>query len=93
MGALQKAQAGAARTRTLPDGRIRYYSAETPARTPGATRGASLVTEHDPRTGQVRQWMESYDQAGNVNRVHPKMIDGQILDSPHYPPTGGELGP
>ena len=92
LSALENAQQTAARTRTLPDGRIRYYGAETPARTPGPTRGASYVTEHNPSTGQVRSWMESYDQAGNVTRVHPKMINGQPVNLPHYPPTGKELG-
>jgi hypothetical protein len=37
-------------------------------------------------------WWESYDQAGNVTRVHLKMINGQQVDAPHYPPTGKELG-
>jgi filamentous hemagglutinin len=92
LSALENAQQTAARTRTLPDGRVRYYGPETPARTPGPTRGASYVTEHNPATGQVRSWMESYDQAGNVTRVHPKMIDGQPVNLPHYPPTGKELG-
>jgi filamentous hemagglutinin len=36
--------------------------------------------------------MESYDQAGNVVRVHPKTINGQQVIGPHYPPTGKELG-
>ena len=92
LSALENAQNTAARTRTLPDGRVRYYGAETPARTAGPTRGASYVTEYNPRTGQVRSWMESYDHAGNVTRVHPKMINGQTVNSPHYPPTGKELG-
>jgi hypothetical protein len=35
--------------------------------------------------------MESYDQSGNVNRVHPKMNNGQAIDSQHYPPTQKEL--
>jgi hypothetical protein len=92
LSALENAQQTTARTRTLPDGRVRYYGAETPARTQGPTRGASYVTEHNPSTSQVRSWMESYDQAGNVTRVHPKMIDGQPANLPHYPPTGKELG-
>lgn len=29
-----------------------------------------------PKTDQVSTWDERYDQKGNVNRVHPKMIDG-----------------
>jgi len=36
--------------------------------------------------------MESYDNGGKVIRVHPKMIDGQQVNLPHYPPTGRELG-
>jgi hypothetical protein len=92
LSALQSGQRDATRTRKLQDGRIRYYGRETPARQPGATRGASYVTEWNPRTGRVRSWMESYDQAGKVNRVHPKMRDGQQVASPHYPPTGREAG-
>jgi RHS repeat-associated protein len=91
LAGLQKAQQTAARTRKLPDGRIRYYGPETPARTAGPTRGASLVTECDPKTGAVRQWMESYDHTGNVVRVHSKSINGQNVIGPHYPPTGKEL--
>ncbi len=85
--ALEGAQSSAVRTRTLPDGRIRYYGPEKAARKKGPTRGAALVTEHNPRTGQVRQWYENYDQAGDVIRVHPKLEDGQVLNAPHYPPT------
>ena len=75
----------------LPDGRIRYYGPETPASSPGPTRGAAFVTEWDPKTGTVRQWMESYDHAGKVLRVHPKSVNGQQVIGPHYPPTGKEL--
>ena len=35
--------------------------------------------------------MESYDDAGEVIRVHPKSINGQPVDAQHYPPTGAEL--
>jgi RHS repeat-associated protein len=90
--ALEGAQQQSARERVLPDGRIRYYGRESPSKTPGPTRGASRVTEYNPKTGQVRSWHESYDQSGNVNRVHPKMIDGFPVNSQHYPPTGKELG-
>lgn len=92
LSALQDAQQSAARTVVLDDGRTLYYSPEIPARTPGPTRGASLVTEYDNTTGRVRQYYESYDQSGTPVRVHPKMIDGQIVDSPHFPPTAKELG-
>jgi uncharacterized Zn-binding protein involved in type VI secretion len=91
LSGLQKAQQTAATTRTLPDGRIRYHTQEVPARSSGATRGASFVTEHNPKTGQTRQWMESYDHSGNVIRVHPKSINGQPVSAQHYPPTGAEL--
>ncbi|WP_179953680.1 hypothetical protein [Pseudomonas kitaguniensis] len=55
LSGLQKAQETAAVTRTLPDGRIRYYTQEVPARTEGPTRGASFATEFDPKTGSTRQ--------------------------------------
>lgn len=64
---------------------------EVPARTEGPTRGASFATEFDPKTGSTRQWMKSYDHAGEVIRVHPKSINGQPVDAQHYPPTGAEL--
>ncbi|MCB9497029.1 MAG: RHS repeat protein [Fibrobacteria bacterium] len=92
LSALEDAQSTAATTRNLPDGRIRYYDAEAPARTVGPTRGASYVTEYNPNNGNVRSWMESYDQTGNINRVHPKMLNGQTLNSWHFPPTAKELG-
>ncbi|HRH77659.1 MAG TPA: RHS repeat-associated core domain-containing protein, partial [Cellvibrionaceae bacterium] len=92
LSGLEKAQQNAASTRQLSDGRVRYYSKEVPARTEGPTRGASFVTEHNPKSGTVRQWMESYDQAGAVNRVHPKSINGQTVESQHFPPTARELG-
>ncbi len=50
-----------------------------------------MVIEYDPGRGIVRSWYESYDHAGNVNRVHPKMINGKNIDSLHYPHTGKEL--
>ncbi|WP_230969446.1 two-partner secretion domain-containing protein [Nitrogeniibacter aestuarii] len=91
LAGLQKAQSTAARTKLLPDGRVRYYSEEVPARTEGPTRGASFVTEYDPATGATRQWMESYDHTGSIIRVHPKSINGQPVESQHFPPTGAEL--
>ena len=91
MRALQKAQQKAVQTQQLPDGRIRYYGNESPAQQQGATRGAAYVTEYNPKTGQVRAWHECYNQKGNVNRVHPKMLDGQDLSSQHYPLTRNEL--
>lgn len=89
---MENAQQNAARVRQLPDGRFRYYEAERLATKPGPTRGNSYVTEWDPATGRVRSWAESYDHADNVTRVNPKMINGQQVIGPHYPPTGSELG-
>ncbi len=88
---LQKAQNRSEKTENVSDGRIRYYTKESPSKTPGNTRGASYVTEYNPSTGQVRTWHECYDHSGNVNRVHPKTVDGQDLIAQHYPPTKSEL--
>jgi len=91
LSGLEKAQSTAVKIENLPDGRVRYYTKEVPARSEGPTRGASFVTESEPTTGKVRQWMESYDKSGKVIRVHPKSINGQIVNSQHYPPTAKEL--
>lgn len=85
--ALEGAQSEAIKTETLINGRIRYYDKETPARSFGAARGSAYVTEYNPKTGDVYTWMESYDQFGKVNRIHPKMYNGQMLKAQHYPPT------
>lgn len=77
--------------RNLSDGRIRYYSLETPASRQGLTRGASYVIEWNPSNGQVRSWMESYNHSGAVTRVHPKTLNGQTLKANHYPPIGSEI--
>ncbi|WP_287480853.1 RHS repeat-associated core domain-containing protein [Shewanella sp.] len=92
LSGLEKAQQNGVITRQLPDGRVRYYTKEVLARTEGSTRGASFVTEHNPKTGNLRQWMESYNHSGQVNRVHPKSVNGQTVNSQHYPPTARELG-
>lgn len=89
---IEGAQKKAVETRKLSDGRIRYYKKELPAHKEGPTRGSTLVTEYNPKTGSSRQWIESYDHSGKVNRVHPKTINGQNVRSQHYPPTGKELG-
>nr|WP_263064978.1 hypothetical protein [Dickeya dadantii] len=91
MRALEKAQRTAVNVRELPDGRIRYYDKEALARTEGPTRGRSHVTEWNPSNGNVRSWEETYDHSGKVNRVHPKMSNGEVLDKPHYPPTKADL--
>ena len=91
LSALQTAQTKAVRTEQFPDGRVRYYTAERQSKTFGSTRGNSIVTEYNTKTGQVRMWAESYDHTGKVSRVHPKMIDGKNVKSYHYPPTGAEM--
>ena len=91
LSALQNAQSRAIKVQELLDGRVRYYEVERPAKTVGATRGAAHVTEHNPHTGQVRAWSECYDHQGNVNRINPKMIDGQQVKGQHYPPTQKEI--
>jgi hypothetical protein len=90
---LESAQINAAKTKTLSDGRVRYYRDEIPSSKPGLTRGASYVTEWNPKTGQLRSWYENYDHSGNVIRVHPKNSNGIELSSPHFPKTGKELKP
>ncbi|MCX5923414.1 MAG: hypothetical protein NTU89_02500 [Candidatus Dependentiae bacterium] len=87
----ESASVKAKRTEVLLDGRVRYYRAEAASSTPGPTRGSSYVTEYDPNNGVIRGWYESYDHAGKINRVHPKMIDSKNIDSLHYPHTGKEL--
>lgn len=91
MRALQKAQKIAVRIQEFSDGRIRYYDAERLSNKAGPTRGQSYVTEFNPNTGRVRSWCECYDHQGKVNRIHPKMIDGQTVFGQHYPLTKAEL--
>ncbi len=91
MSALENAQKDAVKVEHLSDGRIRYYDRENLSKNPGLTRGASYVTEYNPNTGQVRSWIECYDHYGNINRVHPKMLDGQDLIGQHYPPIEKDL--
>lgn len=90
---LEKAQFSASRTKILPDGRIRYYGEEISATTLGPTSGACRVTEYNTLTGQTRSWHECHGHLGNVNRVHPKQINGQNVTSPHYPFIESELIP
>jgi RHS repeat-associated protein len=88
---LQDKQQSAVHTRLLPDGRVRYYDAKRTYRTEGPTNGASFVTEYNFATGRVRAWNECYDCLGNVNRIHPKNLNGQDLLSPHYPLIASEI--
>ncbi|PPE05311.1 hypothetical protein HCUR_00337 [Holospora curviuscula] len=89
--AVESAQKNAVEVRVLPDQRIRYHAPERASTNPGPTKGAAHVTEYNPKNGQVRSWHESHDQKGNVNRVHPKEVNGQAVDGPHYPLTQKDL--
>jgi len=89
--ALERAQNSAVKTDILPDGSIKYYDEESPARNYGLTRGTAYVTEYNPMTGEVSSSMESYDHSGFVIRIRPKMFNGLELESLHFPPTGNEL--
>jgi filamentous hemagglutinin family protein len=91
LSALESAQKNAELTKNLPDGRIRYYDKLRAAKTEGPTIGSRYVTEYNPKTGEVRDWIENYTKEGGVNRVHPKMINGQTVNVGHYPPTAKEL--
>ena len=51
LSALESAQKSAVKIKTLPDGRVRYYDKERFAKKLGPTRGNSLVTEYNPKTG------------------------------------------
>lgn len=50
-----------------------------------------IISEKLSNAALSRQWMESYNHEGKVNRVHPKSINGQPVNSIHYPPTQKEL--
>ena len=89
--ALQGSEKGAAKIKQLPDNRIRYYDPEQLAHKTGPTRGGNYVLEYNQKNGHVRTWYDCYDHNGKVVRVHPKMINGEIIESTHYPPTGREL--
>ncbi len=88
---LEKAQKNAVKIRDLPDGRIRYYDSERSCFKKGPTRGASYVTEYNPRTGKIRGWNECYNIHGQIIRVHSKDINGQTVKANHYPPIYSEL--
>ena len=68
----------------LQDGRIRYYGEADPPRTPGRTVGTAYVHEYDPSADITRGWMESYNANGDVIQVHPKHVNSETVDLPHY---------
>lgn len=63
----------------LQNGAFRYYGNIKAANRSGSIQGARFVREWNPNTGNVRNWMESLDQAGKVRIVHPK-----YNNLPHY---------
>ena len=63
---------GSGGVRELPDGRMRFYGEETPARTPGEMSGGRLVREWDPARDIQRTWYETLDQEGNIRIVRPE---------------------
>ena len=67
----QAAVYGKGGTRLLPDGRLRFSSRLSPARTPGLMVGRRRVREWDPITGRKREWMETIDHSGRVRIVRP----------------------
>ena len=75
--------------RVLESGRIRYYGALRPAKSPDRV-GARIVTEVDLATGKpLRTWQEVYDMQGYVIEVHPKWpVDLGHLE---IDPTTGQI--
>jgi len=63
---------GAGGVRELPDGRMRFYGEETPARTPGEMSDGRLVREWDPARDIQRTWYETLDHEGNIRIVRPE---------------------
>lgn len=70
LGQLEKY--GAAGTKELQNGRIRYYGEISIARTPGQMVGRRLVREWNPATDATRTWHETLDQAGRTRIVRPE---------------------
>ena len=89
--ALSNAQSLADKAQNISETITRYYRKFRFSRQPGATVGSRFVTEYNSETGSVVQWNETYDQLGQVNRVHLKTIDGIKISSPHFPPTASDL--
>lgn len=71
---------GAAGTRQLESGRIRYYGHIEPARKPGDIMGRRVVREWDPRTDRTRTWHENLDHSGRVRIVRPQQAGRHV----HY---------
>ena len=69
----QQEEYGKGGNKTLENGRIRYYSEISPAKTEGEMAGRRTVREWDPNTDRKRVWMETIDKNGNVRIVRPEV--------------------
>ena len=65
---------GAGGVKKLQNGRYRFYDDIKPSRNPGEIKGARLVREWDPSTGNKRTWYETVDHAENIRSVAPKPV-------------------
>ena len=82
---------GAAGSRDLENGAIRYYGEVTPARTPGEMVGARLVREWNPSTSATRTWYETLDSSGTVRSVAPKPVT-ELLNHRIFDANGNYVG-
>ncbi|WP_219619903.1 hypothetical protein, partial [Bacillus sp. V33-4] len=64
---------GSQARKELQDGRIRYYGEIQPATKPGEMIGRRTVQELNPRTGNVRTWLETLDGSGKIRQVRPQL--------------------
>ena len=64
--------------RELRNVRYRLYDEIKPSRNPGEMKGARLVREWDPSTGNIRTWYETVDPTENIRSVTPKPVTHEI---------------
>jgi len=86
----QQQKYGAAGSKTLENGRIRYYGNIEGAKKPGEMAGRRLVREWDPSTNATRTWHETLDHAGNIRQVRPE--DGGPKVHYRFDANGNYLG-
>lgn len=82
---LEEAQKDFIKTKTLFDGRIRYYLRDKGPDNPGYTKGNLRVIEYNPKTRRVVEFMANYDHHGNTTMVHIKSINGIQAVVNHFP--------
>ncbi|WP_375224216.1 RHS repeat-associated core domain-containing protein [Erwinia amylovora] len=70
----QSEKYGAGGVKELQNGRYRFYDVVKPSRNPGEMKGARLVREWDPASGNKRTWYETVDHSGNIRSVAPKPV-------------------